>query len=131
LAASAAAVPIPWIDLPVVMAIQSHLAHRLARVNQQHLDAAALAHVTVAMGGRLAIRMGLRELLKFIPWLGMAANAAAAFAFMYASGWVWNWYFLEIRKGHVPDASELRQVYQEQLRKGVALWKTTLAETHA
>ncbi|HEV3302591.1 MAG TPA: GTPase domain-containing protein [Planctomycetaceae bacterium] len=131
LAASAAAVPIPWIDLPVVMAIQSHLAHRLALVNQQHLDAAALAHVTVAMGGRLAIRMGLRELLKFIPWLGMAANAAAAFAFMYASGWVWNWYFLEIRKGHVPDASELRQVYQEQLRKGVALWKTTMAETHA
>ncbi len=131
LAASAAAVPVPWIDLPVVMAIQSHLAHRLARVNQQHLDAAALAHVTVAMGGRLAVRMGLRELLKFIPWVGMAANAAAAFAFMYASGWVWNWYFLEVRKGHVPDASELREMYQSQLRKGVALWKTTMSETHA
>ncbi len=131
LAASAAAVPVPWIDLPVVMAIQSHLAHRLARVNQQHLDAAALAHVTVAMGGRLAVRMGLRELLKFIPWVGMAANAAAAFAFMYASGWVWNWYFLEVRKGHVPDASELREMYQDQLRKGVALWKTTMSETNA
>jgi uncharacterized protein (DUF697 family)/predicted GTPase len=131
LAASAAAVPVPWIDLPVVMAIQSHLAHRLARVNQQHLDAAALAHVTVAMGGRVALTMGLRELLKFIPWVGMAANAAAAFAFMYASGWVWNWYFLEVRKGHVPDASELREMYQEQLRKGVALWKTTMSETHA
>jgi uncharacterized protein (DUF697 family) len=113
------------------MAIQSHLAHRLARVNQQHLDAAALAHVTVAMGGRVALTMGLRELLKFIPWVGMAANAAAAFAFMYASGWVWNWYFLEIRKGHVPDASELREMYQSQLRKGVALWKTTMSETHA
>jgi uncharacterized protein (DUF697 family)/predicted GTPase len=131
LAASAAAVPVPWIDLPVVMAIQSHLAHRLARVNQQHLDAAVLTHVTVAMGGRVAVRMGLRELLKFIPWVGMAANAAAAFAFMYASGWVWNWYFLEVRKGHVPDASELREVYREQLRKGVTLWKTTMAETHA
>jgi uncharacterized protein (DUF697 family) len=131
LAASAAAVPVPWIDLPVVMAIQSHLAHRLARVNQQHLDTAALAHVTVAMGGRVALTMGLRELLKFIPWVGMAANAAAAFAFMYASGWVWNWYFLEIRKGHVPDASELREMYQSQLRKGVALWKTTMSETHA
>jgi uncharacterized protein (DUF697 family) len=131
LAASAAAVPVPWIDLPVVMAIQSHLAHRLARVNQQHLDAAALAHVTVAMGGRVALTMGLRELLKFIPWVGMAANAAAAFAFMYASGWVWNWYFLEIRKGHVPDAKELREMYQSQLRKGVALWKTTVSETHA
>ncbi|HXY37018.1 MAG TPA: GTPase [Planctomycetaceae bacterium] len=131
LAASAAAVPIPWIDLPVVMAIQSHLAHRLARVNQQQLDAAQLAQVTVAMGGGLALRMGLRELLKIIPWVGMAANAAAAFAFMYASGWVWNWYFLEIRKGHVPRAEELRQVYQEQLRKGVALWKTTAAEAPA
>jgi uncharacterized protein (DUF697 family) len=132
LAASAAAVPIPWIDLPVVMAIQSHLAHRLARVNQQQLDAATLAHVSVAVGGRVAITMGLRELLKFIPWLGMAVNAAAAFAFMYASGWVWNWYFLEVRKGHVPGADELREVYKEQLRKGVQLWKTTtLAETHA
>jgi hypothetical protein len=69
--------------------------------------------------------------LKFIPWLGMAANATAAFAFMYASGWVWNWYFLEIRKGHVPDANALREVYKEQLRKGVALWKTTMAETPA
>jgi len=103
----------------------------LARVNQQHLDTAALAHVTVAMGGRVALTMGLRELLKFIPWVGMAANAAAAFAFMYASGWVWNWYFLEIRKGHVPDAKELREMYQSQLRKGVALWKTTMSETHA
>jgi uncharacterized protein (DUF697 family)/predicted GTPase len=131
LAASAAAVPIPWIDLPVVLAIQSHLAHRLARVNQQHLDAAALAHVTVAMGGRVALTMGLREMLKVIPWVGMAVNAAAAFAFMYASGWVWNWYFLEVRKGHVPDAAELRNLYQEQLRKGVTLWKTTMSESHA
>jgi hypothetical protein len=50
---------------------------------------------------------------------------------MYASGWVWNWYFLEVRKGHVPDAKELREMYQSQLRKGVALWKTTVSETHA
>jgi uncharacterized protein (DUF697 family) len=132
LAASAAAVPIPWIDLPIVFAIQSHLAHRLARVNHQQLDAATVAHVGVAVGGRVAVTMGLRELLKVIPWLGMAANAAAAFAFMYASGWAWNWYFLEIRKGHVPAPEELREVYKEQLRRGVQLWKTTsLAETHA
>ena len=29
------------------------------------------------------------------------------------------------------QASELREVYQEQLRKGVALWKTTMVETPA
>jgi len=128
LAASAAAVPIPWIDLPVVMAIQSHLIHRLAKANDQPLDASTIAQVSVAIGGRIALRMGLRELLKFIPWVGIAANAAAAFAFMYASGWVWYWYFLQIQQGHIPSADELRDVYREQLQKGVQLWRATHRE---
>lgn len=125
LAASAAAVPIPWIDIPVVMGIQSHLVHRLARMNGQRFDAANFAHVSGAVGGRIAVRMGVRQLLKFIPWVGIAANAAAAFAFMYASGWVWNWYYLEIRKGHVPTPEELRAMYSERLKKGAQLWRTT------
>jgi uncharacterized protein (DUF697 family) len=129
LAASAAAVPIPWIDLPLVMAIQSNLVHRLAKINDQHLDAATIAQVSVAIGGRIALRMGLRELLKFIPWVGIAVNAAAAFGFMYASGWVWNWYFLQVRQGHVPSADELREVYRQQLQKGVRLWRVTHAES--
>ena len=128
LAASAAAVPIPWIDLPVVTAIQSHLIHRLAKANDQPLDAATIAQVSVAIGGRIALRMALRELLKFIPWVGIAANAAAAFAFMYASGWVWYWYFMQIQQGHVPSADELRDVYREQLQKGVELWRVTHRE---
>lgn len=128
LAASAAAVPIPWIDLPLVMAIQSHLIHRLAKANEQRIDAATVAQVSVAIGGRIALRMGLRELLKFIPWVGIAANATAAFAFMYASGWVWNWYFLQVRQGHIPSADELRVVYRQQLQKGVELWRITHRE---
>jgi uncharacterized protein (DUF697 family) len=128
LAATAAAVPVPWIDIPVVMAIQSHLAHRLARMNDQPFDAGTFTHVSGMMGGGIAVRMGMRQLLKFIPWVGMAANAAAAFAFMYASGWVWNWYFLEVRKGHVPSAGQLQSLYREQLKKGAELWKTTASE---
>ncbi len=128
LAASAAAVPIPWIDLPVVTAIQSHLIHRLAKANDQPLDAATIAQVSVAIGGRIALRMGLRELLKFIPWVGIAANAAAAFAFMHASGWAWYWYFTQIRQGHMPTAGELRVVYRDQLQKGVELWRVTHRE---
>ncbi len=66
--------------------------------------------------------------MKFIPWVGIAANAAAAFAFMYASGWVWYWYFLQIRQGHIPSANELRVVYRQQLQKGVELWRITRRE---
>lgn len=128
LAASAAAVPLPWIDLPVVMAIQSHMVHRLARLNRQHLDAATLSHVGFAVGGRIAFRMGLRELLKFIPWVGMAINAAAAFAITYATGSAWNWYFVQIKQGHIPTDEELRQVYKQQLESGARLWRTTHTE---
>jgi uncharacterized protein (DUF697 family) len=128
LAASAAAVPFPWIDLPVVMAIQSHMVHRLAKLNNQRLDAARLAQVSLAVGGRIAFRMGLREALKFIPWVGMAVNAAAAFAITYATGRAWNWYFFQIQQGHIPTDDELRQVYQQQLETGARLWRTTHTE---
>ncbi len=131
LAASAAAVPVPWIDLPVVTAIQSHLSIAWPKPTTSRSTRPRIAQVSVAIGGRIALRMGLRELLKFIPWVGIAANAAAAFAFMYASGWVWYWYFLQIQQGHVPSADELRDVYREQLQKGVELWQVTHRETHA
>jgi uncharacterized protein (DUF697 family)/predicted GTPase len=127
-ASAAAAVPLPWVDLPVVMAIQSHMIHRLAKVNQQRIDAATVAQVSVAVGGRIALRMGIRELLKFIPWVGSAINATAAFALTYATGWAWNWYFLQIKQGYVPTDEQLRQVYREQLESGAKLWRTTQAD---
>lgn len=128
LAASAAAVPLPWVDLPVVMAIQSHMVHRLAKLNKQRLDAATLTHVAGAVGGRIAFRMGLREFLKIIPWVGMAINAAAAFAITYATGAAWNWYFVQVKQGHIPTDEELRQVYRQQLESGAKLWRTSHVE---
>ncbi len=125
LAASAAAVPLPWVDIPLVLGIQSRLAYQLARLNHQPLDARTIATVTAAMGGRIAARMAIRESLKLIPWAGMAVNAAATFALTYASGWAWNWYFREVSMGHLPTAGELRQVYREQLQIGERFWKVT------
>ncbi len=127
-AASAAAVPVPWIDIPVVMATQSHLLHRLAGNSHQELDSQTLLKFSGVLGGRIALRMGIRELLKFIPWVGMAANAAAAFAFTYGSGKAASWYFGEIKAGSIPTADELREVYQKQLKIGAALWRTKPSE---
>ena len=75
--------------------------------------------------------MGIRELLKFIPWVGMAANAAAAFAFTYGSGKAASWYFHEVRAGHLPTAVELQEVYQQQLKIGAELWRTNRQEPDA
>ncbi len=126
LAASAAAVPLPWADIPLVLGVQSRMAWKIARLNNQKPDSQTIASVTAAMGGRIAARMAVREALKFIPWVGSAVNAAATFALTYATGWAWNWYFMEVNKGHIPTAAELRAVYREQLRRGESFWKATL-----
>ena len=131
LAATAAAVPVPWVDVPVVMALQSRLVHRLAQLYSQPVDKKTMSQVSFAVGGRLAVRMALREMLKFIPWVGVAANAAAAFGLVYASGRAWNWYFQQVRQGHVPTAPQLEQTYREQLLRGAKLWDTTHEEPAA
>ncbi|MEZ6064773.1 MAG: GTPase [Planctomycetaceae bacterium] len=125
LAGSSAAEPVPWIDIPLVLGIQSNLLHRLAKLHGQSLDSATLLNAAGIMGGRIALRMGVRELLKFIPWVGMAANAAAAFAWTFGSGRAANWYFLQIKHGATPTAEELQTVYREQLALGAKLWKST------
>ena len=125
LSATAAAVPLPWVDIPVVLGIQTHLAYRIAGIYGQELTASRWAQMTGAAGGRIALRMAVRELLKVIPWLGMAANAAAAFAYTYATGMAWDWYFAEVRKGYVPRSEQMQDVFQEQLARGATLWQTS------
>jgi len=123
LAASAAAIPVPWVDIPVVLAIQSRLAYKLAGLNRQPLDATTLARVSATMGGQIAVQLGVRGALKMIPWVGMAVNSAATFAYTYATGWAWNWYFTKISQGHLPSDEELRKVYAKQLELGESFWK--------
>ncbi len=126
-AASAAAVPLPWADIPLVLGIQSRLAYKIAKLNNQTLDRKTITQVSAAMGGRIALQMGIRESLKFIPWLGIAANVTATFAFTYAAGWAWNWYFMQVAAGHVPTTEELQQVYRDQLQRGEQFWKSSKA----
>jgi uncharacterized protein (DUF697 family) len=125
LSATAAAVPVPWIDIPVVMALQSQLAYKLARIYRQPIDAKIIAQVSGALGGRIAMRMAIREGLKFIPWVGMATNAAAVFAYTFAGGMAWKRYFTAVRAGHVPSEEELKSVFQTQLQRASELWKAT------
>jgi hypothetical protein len=38
---------------------------------------------------------------------------------------------MEVNKGYIPDAGELRTVYQEQLRRGESLWRSTRERSEA
>ena len=123
LAGTAGVVPLPWIDIPVVLSIQAHMATRIAAIYEQEITPARWALLSSAAGTRIAIQLAVREALKFIPFVGMAVGAAGAFAFTYALGMSWDWYFANLQKGSVPSAEDLKGVFAEQLERGHALWR--------
>ena len=123
MAASAGAIPLPYVDIPAVLGIQTHLAYRIAEIYEQRLTAAHWAILSSVVGSRVAIPLLLRQLLKLIPAVGMAANAASAFVFTYALGMAWDWYFSQVRLGEVPSSDQLKEVFWEQTQRGRKLWE--------
>ena len=125
LAATAAAVPMPWIDIPVVMGLQTHLVYRLAELYGQKMESELLMKMAGAVGGRLLTRFAIRAPLKFIPFLGQTASAAMAFAYTYSLGQASCWYFGEVKAGHMPTATEFDRIWGEQLKSAMVTWRST------
>ena len=124
LAATAAATPLPWIDIPAVMGIQTRLIYLLADLYDQKMNAEMLLKMAGAAAGRLALRFAVKAPLKFIPFVGQTANAAMAFAYTFSLGKACCWYFGEIRNGHVPLPEELNKVWGEKLEEAIAVWRS-------
>jgi uncharacterized protein (DUF697 family) len=71
----------------------------------------------------MALRQVVRESLKAIPWIGIAANAAVAYAYTFALGKASCWYFGQVRQGNAPSAEELKEVWKQQLGRAAEVWK--------
>ncbi|MDZ4685741.1 MAG: DUF697 domain-containing protein [Planctomycetaceae bacterium] len=123
LAATAAAAPVPWLDIPIVLGLQSRLVYLLADLYGQPMQAQLLGQMAGALGGQLAARFAVRAPLKFLPVIGQTANAALAFAYTFSLGKACCWYFGEVRAGHVPTEAELSRVWNDELQHAVAVWK--------
>lgn len=124
LAATAAATPLPWVDIPVVLGLQARMIYKLAELYGQTLRAPELLQMAGALGGQVLARFAVRAPLKFIPVLGHTANAATAFLYTLSLGKACCWYFGEIKAGHVPTQDDLNRVWQEKLHDAFAIWKT-------
>jgi uncharacterized protein (DUF697 family) len=123
LAATAGAVPIPWLDLLILPGIQSQMIGHLARRSGRPLDGRRFAELATSLGLGLLARQALREVTKLIPYVGSVAGAALAAASTYALGQAYLYYERATLQGHVPDAEELRRVYREQLQRAEGVWK--------
>jgi uncharacterized protein (DUF697 family)/predicted GTPase len=123
LAASAGAVPIPFIDLVILPAIQARMVFHLARVYGQPLSAERFLELAGSLGLGLLARQAVREVAKLVPVVGSAAGAALAWASTFALGRAFCLYYQEVHAGHVPDPARLRQFYHEQMAAAERQWK--------
>lgn len=124
MAASAAAVPFPWLDIPLVVGAQARLIHEIGRVYHQEFGVDQILSMAGAFGGRLVLRQGVRELLKAIPFVGVAANAALAYATTFGLGKAACWYFGRRLAGRVPSTKEFQEVLAKQTRLAESLWRS-------
>ncbi len=102
LAATAGAIPVPWLDLLLLPGIQSRMVYHLARLYGQPLSAKRFLEVAGSVGVGMAARQAVRGLIKFIPYVGSVAGAALAGASTYALGKAFCFYYSAVHQGHVP-----------------------------
>jgi uncharacterized protein (DUF697 family) len=122
LAATAGAIPIPWLDLLVLPGIQTRMIYHLARFYGQPLSGTRFLELAGTLGLGMVTRQAARELMKFIPYVGSVAGAALAGASTLALGKAFCFYYSAVHQGHVPQAAELRRYYREQLALAEKEW---------
>lgn len=114
LAATAGAVPIPFVDLFLIPGIQARMAQHLAGIYGQPFNADRLREVAAAVGVGLVARQLARQAAKLVPFVGAALGASVAAASTYALGRALCHYYQAVCEGHVPDPAALRALYREQ-----------------
>jgi uncharacterized protein (DUF697 family) len=113
----AAGLPVPWVDMPLVVAIQAKMFHALASIYRQEVTAQRVVEVSAALGLGFVGRLGLRELLKFVPGIGSVVAGTYAAASTYALGCAFCAYFSFALTGDVPPAGMLRRLYHDEFRR--------------
>jgi len=130
LAATAGAIPIPWLDLLILPGIQTRMIYHLAQLYGQPLGAARFLELASTLGLGLLVRQATRELAKFVPFAGSVAGGALAGASTFALGKAFCYYYQAIHQGHVPQAEDLRKYYHEQLNLAEKIWSGHKAKSH-
>ena len=122
LAATAGAIPIPWLDLLILPVIQTRMIYHLAQLYGQPLSGSRFLELASTLGLGLLVRQATREVAKMIPIAGSVAAGALAGASTFALGKAFCFYYQAVHQGHVPKAEDLRRYYHEQLNLAEKMW---------
>jgi uncharacterized protein (DUF697 family)/predicted GTPase len=122
LAASAGAIPVPWLDLLILPGIQTRMIYHLAQLYGQPMTGSRFLELAGTLGMGVVARQAVREVVKFIPYVGSIAGAALAGASTFALGKAFCYYYSAVHEGHVPKAEDLKRYYKEQLNLAEQAW---------
>ncbi len=132
MAGAASLSPIPWIDIPFIIAIQTRMVRAIARVYHRQGTVKEVLEMVTAGGLGFAVRMGVRELVKFIPYVGTITGgilgAALGYSYTYALGKACCWYYGPLLDGQQPTEQEFSQVFKAQWQEGLKLWNSLRSE---
>ena len=128
LAATAGAIPIPWLDLLIIPGIQTQMIYHLARLYGQPLTASRFLELAGTLGLGMVVRQATREVVKLIPYVGSVAGSALAGASTFALGKAFCYYYQAVQQGHVPKAADLKHYYREQLAQAEEFWSSSKAQ---
>lgn len=125
-AGAAGAIPIPFVDVPLVTLIQVKLYQTIASIYGQDFSRQRLHEIGGALGLSFLSNLGRRELLKFVPVYGSAVSSVFTAATTYALGKTLGAYFAHLRRGGEPDAALFQRLYAEQFEQGRQVLKAYL-----
>lgn len=116
MAATLAAVPLPFATMPVLTALQASMVSLLGNLYGQTITPSQAGGIVSAIaGGFLAQAIG-RELVKFIPLFGSVIAASWASAYTWALGEAACVYFGDLMGGKKPDPKKIQAVMQESFK---------------
>ncbi|VEP13517.1 conserved membrane hypothetical protein [Hyella patelloides LEGE 07179] len=113
MAATLAAVPLPFATMPVLTALQVSMVGLLGKLYGQTLSPSQAGGVASAIAGGFFAQAVGRELIKFIPGLGSAIAASWAAAYTWALGEGACVYFGDLMGGKKPDPQKIQLAMAE------------------
>ncbi len=113
MAATLAAVPLPFATMPVLTALQVSMVGLLGKLYGQTLSPSQAGGVASAIAGGFFAQAVGRELIKFIPGLGSVIAASWAATYTWALGEGACVYFGDLMGGKKPDPTKIQAAMKD------------------
>lgn len=117
MAATLAAVPLPFATMPVLTTLQVSMIVLLGKLYGQTLTRSQAGGVVSAIAGGFLAQAVARELIKFVPGFGSVIAASWAGAYTWSLGEAACVYFGDLMGGKKPDPQKIQNVMEEAFKE--------------